>query len=377
MKTKEPIRLRERETTTGLRSLYLDIYQKGKRHYEYLRLYLLPEKTRADKEKNRETMRLAEAIRAKRVVELRNDEYGFGGKGRDGTLFFPFFEKVAEGKGKDGTHCTESLWRTCLKHLRAYAGKDGLTFRDVTQQWVTGFRAYLDGMRSEIGGKRLSQNTKWVYMSKLTACLNEAMAQGVIRENPMQAVKRYKVEEVERSYLTLEELRRLAATPCGNDTTRRAFLFSCLTGLRLSDVARLTWGEVQRQDGFTRIVFKQKKTKGLEYLDIARQAEEYMGERGEAGEKVFKGLVSHHPLAQHLAKWTEAAGIDKHITFHCARHTFAVMMLDIGTDIYTVSKLLGHRELKTTQVYAKVLDRGKRAAVANIPDITGGGDGKR
>lgn len=63
------------------------------------------------------------------------------------------------------------------------------------------------------------------------------------------------------------------------------------------------------------------------------------------------------------------AGIHKDITFHCGRHTFAVMMLDLGTDIYTVSKLLGHRELSTTQIYAKVLDKNKQAAVAKIPDI--------
>ena len=76
-KSKEPVRLRQRKTPSGLISLYLDVYVDGRRSYEYLKMYLVPEKTRADKEKNKQTLLLADAIRAKRVVELRNGKYGF------------------------------------------------------------------------------------------------------------------------------------------------------------------------------------------------------------------------------------------------------------------------------------------------------------
>ena len=132
---------------------------------------------------------------------------------------------------------------------------------------------------------------------------------------------------------------------------------------------KMTWGEIQEQSGFTRIIFRQKKTGGQEYLDITPQAAELMGDRGKPNEPVFTDIHSPSCTNGTIKRWVLRAGIKKEITFHCARHTFAVMMLDLGTDIYTVSKLLGHRELNTTQIYAKVLDKNKQAAVSNIPSI--------
>lgn len=170
-------------------------------------------------------------------------------------------------------------------------------------------------------------------------------------------------------YLTIDELKKLAQTECEYPNIKKAFLFSCLTGLRRSDILKLTWGEVHEQGEFTRIIFKQKKTKGLEYLDLTPQAAELMGERGKPNENVFGDIYSPSCTNEAIKRWVLRAGIDKEITFHCGRHTFAVMMLDLGTDIYTVSKLLGHRELSTTQIYARVLDKNKQKAVQQIPKI--------
>ena len=185
----------------------------------------------------------------------------------------------------------------------------------------------------------------------------------------MRGIENFKAEEGTRMYLTIDEVRRLAETECEYPQIKRAFLFSCLTGLRRSDILKMTWGEVQEQSGFTRIIFRQKKTGGQEYLDITPQAAELMGERGKPNEPVFTDIHSTSCTNGTIKRWVLRAGIKKEITFHCARHTFAVMMLDLGTDIYTVSKLLGHRELNTTQIYAKVLDKNKQAAVSNIPSI--------
>jgi integrase len=163
----------------------------------------------------------------------------------------------------------------------------------------------------------------------------------------------------------------MAATKkeCRRPPLARAFLFSCLTGLRKSDIEKMTWSEVRQQGEFTRIVFKQKKTGGQEYIDINPQAVEYMGERGEPDERVFKDFKYSAKTARHLQLWAEAAGVEKQITFHSGRHTFAVMMLDLGADIYTVSKLLGHKEIQTTQIYAKVMDKNKQKATMLIPQI--------
>ena len=179
-------------------------------------------------------------------------------------------------------------------------------------------------------------------------------------------------------YLTFEELRKLVDTECEYAGVKRAFLFSCLTGLRRSDIVRLRWSDVHQQGEFTRIIFRQKKTQGQEYLDITPQAVELMGERGKSDDLVFYDLYTPDCSNKAIQNWVLRAGIDKKISFHCGRHTFAVMMLDLGTDIYTVSKLLGHRELSTTQIYAKVLDKNKQAAVQRIPsilpDLNGGND---
>lgn len=382
--SKEPIRLRKRKTSKGMTSLYLDIYLNGKRSYEFLKLYLVPEKSREDKRKNAETMKLAEAIRSKRIVEHQNGEYGFKSQFKEDTLFFDYYEALCakrfqteDSKGNWGN------WRSCMKHLEKYEPNRKITFAEITPQWVQGFKDYLENeacawgndYRDRIKDHKLSRNSRLSYFNKLRACLNQAYEERVIQHNPMRGIDNFKPEEGTRMYLTLEEVKTLADTPCEYDSVKRAFLFSCLTGLRRSDIIKMTWGEVQEQSGFIRIIFRQKKTGGQEYLDITPQAAELMGDRKKASDPVFEDIHSPSCTNETIKRWVLRAGIQKEITFHCGRHTFAVLMLDLGTDIYTVSKLLGHRELNTTQIYAKVLDKNKQAAVAKIPSILPTSDG--
>ncbi len=169
----------------------------------------------------------------------------------------------------------------------------------------------------------------------------------------------------------MEEVKKLVVTDCRYPALKRAFLFACFTGLRKSDIEKLTWGEVQKFDGFTRLVFKQKKTGGQEYLDIPKAAEPYLGKRNGAGSQdlVFPAFKYSSEVSLELRRWAMAAGITKDFTFHCSRHTFAVMLLNSGTDIYTVSKLLGHREIATTQIYAHLVDARKQEAVSRITHI--------
>ena len=349
----------------------------GKREYEFLKLYLIPEKTKADREANRQTLQLANSIKARRIVEVQNGEHGFKSAYASDTLFFDYYRAMcarrlgAESTGNWGN------WKSCLKHLQKYEPNERIRFSQITQEWVQGFRDYLEkdacawscDERDRIKDHPLSRNSRVSYFNKLRACLNQAYEDRIIPINPMRGVEGFKAEEGTRMYLTIEEVQRLAQTECEYPAIKRAFLFSCLTGLRRSDVIRLTWGDVHQQGEFTRIIFKQKKTSGQEYLDIPPQAAELMGERGKDAEHIFPNIHSPSCTNETIKRWVLRAGIHKDITFHCGRHTFAVMMLDLGTDIYTVSKLLGHRELSTTQIYAKVLDKNKQAAVAKIPDI--------
>lgn len=378
MKDRSSITLRQRTLPSGRTTLYLDIICNGRRKVESLKLFLIPETSRADKQKNKETLKLAEAIRAKRVVEVQNKEFGFKSDYAEETNFYDYYVAITEKRLGTESRGNWGNWRSCLKHLEKYdPNLKKRTFADITQEWVQGFRDYLEkeacawgcDYRQRIKDHPLSKNSKLSYFNKLRACLNQAVEERIIQTNPILGVERFKEAEGTRMYLTIDEVKKLAQTECEYPNIKRAFLFSCLTGLRRSDVLRLKWGDIHKQDDYTRIIFTQKKTGGLEYLDISAQAAELLGERGKPNECVFTDIHSPSCTNEAIKRWVLRAGINKEITFHCARHTFAVMMLDLGTDIYTVSKLLGHRELSTTQRYAKVLDKNKQKAVSKIPDI--------
>jgi site-specific recombinase XerD len=361
-KKKEPVTLRQKALANGNISLYLDIYQNGRRAYEFLKLYLVKPTSAADRELNKQTLATAQAIRAKRQIDLQNGAYGFNSTFKGRVLLLDYYRHCVDASKKPGTNGTHVTWQASMKILEAYC-KPNTELRALTREWVQGYKDYIDA-------QPIRQNSKLLYFSKFKACINKAIREGLIVENPCAAVPNFTKAETERAYLTQDELQALAHTYTQHTELRRAFLFSCLTGLRASDVEALTWGQVQEADGRTRIVFSQKKTGGIMYLDIAAQAVGYMGERGEAGARVFAGFHNYRRDGVHLLDWCRAAGIDKHITFHSARHTFATLELTLGADLYTVSKLLGHSKISTTEIYAKIVDAKRRDAVDLIPDIT-------
>jgi integrase len=362
---------------SGKASLYLDVYTNGKRTYEYLHLYLIPEKTRADKEVNRNTLNLADAIRAKRVLEVREGVYGLKRTGGAGVDLFLYLDTILEEKREKVSLSTAKSNQSAIFYLRDFC-KPGMELRDVTPEFMRGFRNYLDRAyqrqsctkNRNTRDKPLSMNSKRLYYEQVCAYFRKAYEDGLIPADPTRGVEGFKMEEKERVYLTVDEVRAMAATDCSLQMLKRAFLFSCLTGIRKSDILKMRWSEVRRQGSFTRIVFRQQKTGGQVYVDINPQAVEYMGERRNPDDLVFQGFSYSGYSELILKRWAQDAGVDKPVTFHSGRHTFAVMMLDLGTDLYTVSKLLGHRDIATTQVYAKVLDKNKQKAAMLIPDIS-------
>jgi len=179
-------------------------------------------------------------------------------------------------------------------------------------------------------------------------------------------IKGIQEQETRREFLTVEELNQLAATPCEQDTMKRAALFSALTGLRHCDIQKMRWKEIQIDGDQARLNFTQKKTKGVEYMPISAQALELCGEPRKPEQLVFEDLPAPSWISGPLKTWIKKAGITKKITFHCFRHTFATLQLTNGTDIYTVSKMLGHTNVKTTQIYAKVVDEKKEKAAHAI-----------
>lgn len=349
----------------GKTSLYLDYYHQGKRKTEYLKLYLDPDaKTREEKEVNKKTLQLAETIRAQRQIEIQNGVYGFRDNEKLKGSFIAYIQLLTE-KRKDSSG-NYGNWDSMLKHLKDFIPMD-ITFAQVDRQFVQEFKYYLDKEAKTKSEQGLSQNSKYSYFNKFRAALKQAVKDGILPHNPAEGVEAFKQGEPEREFLTLEELQAAVATECEIPQLKNAFIFSCLTGLRWSDIQKLVWSEVQHSNSMGYYIrFRQKKTKGAETLPISEQAFGLLGERNEPEERVFKGLKysAWHNLK--LQQWMMRAGISKAITFHCARHTYATLQLTAGTDIYTVSKLLGHRELKTTQIYAKIIDEKKKEAANKI-----------
>lgn len=370
------ISLRKRlSKKTGKVTLYLELYKgyvkqpdgkiKHNREYEYLDYFLYNKpKNQTEKQHNKEHLKSAEAVKAQKLLEIQNGTYGFNNTHKLNTNFIDYFKKLTEerlqSKGNYGN------WDSTLKHLLKYTSAS-TTFKDVTPEFCEGFKDYLLNTAKTKSEKPLSKNSSYSYLNKFKAALKQAFQDKIINENPAKRVKGIKPEENEREYLTQQELESLINAECRYEVLKRAFLFSCFTGLRWSDINKLTWNKIQELEEGYKIHFKQQKTKGVEYLDIPMNAVKYLGEKGSPEDRVFVGLKYSAYMNVALSQWVLRAGITKHITFHCARHTYATFMLTNGVDIYTVSKLLGHRELKTTQIYTKVIDQKKRDAV-NIFD---------
>lgn len=343
------VKLREKRLKNGGSSLYLDIYYNQKRTYEFLNLHL--ENTDRSKQTDRETLALAEQIRGKRQIEIQSGAYGVVPVHRRKENFVAFFEAIVAGKKS-----TNLGWSHTLTHLKRFT-KGVLPFSALTEQWCEEFRDYLL--------ENVSENTAFLYFSKFKASLHKAVREKILLTNPASNVEGIKFRQSLRTYLTLDDLKRLAETPCFNAEIKRAFLFSCFCGLRLSDVQALTWKQVTED---WRIEIVQRKTQETLYIPLSAQAVEFLGKRGRHDEQPFT-LPTRNAIGVALVKWSRDAGIQKHLSFHVSRHTYATLLLTQGADLYTVSKLLGHKDIRTTEIYAKIVDEKKRHAVDLLPRL--------
>ncbi len=356
------VSLRKRKIANGRSSLYLEVYHNGKASYEFLKLYIEKPTTAEKRKQNKHTMKLAKTLQAKRQVELQDGTFGVRTTNHIEDDFIKYFEKLTERRRENGVNF--SHWWSTFQQLRKYQ-KTKLRFSDVDEDWLKDFKVYLVN--------HFNQNTAHTYFNKIKAALHQASREKLIYHNPALSVTSPKILDSKKEFLTIEEVRKLSQTKCRCEVLKKAFLFSCLTGLRWSDVNKLVWKQISydKDVGYSLFV-KQQKTKQQITLPLTQQAIDLIGWREDIEdleERVFKGLNYSSEMNIRLCQWVLKAGITKHITFHCARHTHATLLLANGTDIYTVSKLLGHREVRTTQIYAKVMDESKRKAVDKLPEI--------
>lgn len=371
------VTLRKKGISNGRQSLYLDYYppffnpETGEHsRREFLKLYLIARPSnQLEKFLNEENFHRAELICSKRqnevnkefiytpfeLEELRKKETGQ-------KSFLSYIKELAELRS-GGNY---SIWECSIQHFENFLKGKELCFADLTVELIEDFKSYLLTASSLRNNDTvLSQNTALSYFNKIKATLRKAYKQRLLEIDINAMVESIKEMDSLRSFLTQEEASKLFHTPCRKEIVKKAGLFSILTGLRYSDVSKLQWKDViETKEGYF-IRFRQKKTKKPELMPLAEQAVEIIGERKDPMEKVFAGLKKWD-VDRIVPVWVAEAGITKHITFHCFRHTYATLQMAAGTDIFTVSKMLGHKDIRTTQIYTKLVDGKKQEASKKI-----------
>jgi integrase len=337
------VKLEERPRAKGRKRIFLAINRDGDRKYSALDLWIEKE-TKANQSKNNETRKLAENVRKDVEIKLARGEYNFELR-KQKKSFTKYFEEFSKGRAGHN-------FSTAYKRFNAFAGE--VKFCDLDRGLCERFLKHLVDLE-------YATNTVNTLYAKFKAAIANAVTEGIISVNP--AFRLYlKDEPAERTFLTLEEIKLLAMTPIRRfDDLKSAFLFSCFTGLRLCDIEELDYTQIK--DG--RLTYQQRKTKDFVYIKLPAQSLNYIDSKRMSG-KVFD-IPARTTVKYSITGWGAAAGLRKHITFHVARHTAASLLIQSGVDIYTVSKLIGHKNVKTTQIYAHMLDKKKDEAIDMLP----------
>jgi len=256
-------------------------------------------------------------------------------------------------------------WRNTYTHLTRWCGSN-VRFTDVDREWLEEFIDYLH--------TKVSSSSASTYFAKVKCALSESVKDKILIQNPSFFVDPISVPESSREYLTIEEIQRINDVDFHHNVVKRAFLFSCFTGLRYGDIASLKWSQIQETnfngDGKSYSIQKrQAKTGNINHIPLNETALNLIGNRPPNDALVFNLKFNVVHIRRLLKRLLDVAEISKKITFHCARHTYAVLLLANGANLMTVKELLGHRDIKSTQIYAKVIDNSKVEAVSNLPNF--------
>ena len=372
------VKLRSKSISNGRQSLYLDFYppipnqETGKlTRREFLNLYINDKpKSPIEKQHNIETTKIAESIRQKRENFLNKPEIyseyekeHLRLKELSEMSFLEYFKKLVNNrKGSN-----QANWKAAFIYLNNFTNGN-LKFSELNEAFLEDYKNYLLTTKSNKSEKSiLSQNSAVSYFNKIKATLKQAYKEGKLQEDLNAKISPIKEVETRREFLTIEELNKLSQTPCDNELLKRVSLFSAITGMAFKEIQCMIWKDVSfREDNGYLVLTKRQKTQRDNYLPISDQAYSLMGEPKKLEDKVFYGLKYLDCTKRNLSKWFKEAGIEKEFSFHSFRHTFATIQLLKKTDIYTVSKMLGHKDLKTTQIYAKIVDQSKREAANKI-----------
>jgi len=367
---KSPVYVRFRTLSDGRKSAYLDIYQDGVRSYKTLNLYILPGTDAKTRRINAATLKQIEQLREEQIVENAYERAGLEDRSykSDVTLvdWLTEYGKYVELKGCSKSACDNI--KSLQRNVRNFNRK--LMLHDIDGKTIDTFIEYLRSAKQKGTNKLYATNTIASRIRTLHSALNYAVREKLLGKNPCLDKETYiKETEITKEYLSIEEVEKLILTPCKKYLLKQAFMLSCFSGLRISDIRNLHWSNIVCDDGHWRIEIRQQKTKELLYLPLSRMARKWIPERGNASndDKIFKGIGTS--LKEDLKDWIEAAGITKKVTYHTSRHTFGMLAMAANVDIYTCSRLMGHTNVTTTMIYATIANAKKIDAVSRLDNI--------
>ncbi len=349
------IKLRERNLKNGDTSFYMDIYMGDDRWTETIKGLTIKE---SNTSKERRLIKEAlNRIVATRELELINEDYGIKKKSDNDLDFLEYFKYEMKKKNTK----TQESWNSVLSHLNNFTNRR-IKFKNMDKKWFESFFSFLKD-------EGLSPNSIRTYYQKINAVLNQAVKDDVIPSNPTRKIDTPQKSETEKNFLTIEEMKKVFNTQFYNNEVKRAFLFACYTGLRVSDIMSLKWSNIEVSENGCRVKKKQIKTSAFNYFELSESAVKLIGDRKENDDYVFDLPKDHSSVNRCAKELLKKAGITKQLSFHSSRHTAATQLLNNGVDIFTVQKLLGHKDIKSTQVYTKIIDKTKTDAVNKIPSI--------
>lgn len=355
------VRLRSKTLAKGVIRYYLDIYFNGKRSYDFLDVKIYSTDTRSIKN---EKKKIAELIRSNKELELLTETTKYIPEHLKKVNFFDFADNFISNYKKKDIRMIEAS----LKHFKKYLKNDNLMVIQLTPSIMYGFKDYL------IDECQLSGETPHNYFTRFKKIIKSAEIIGLLKENPTSEIKfRKKVGEdtLKKQVLTSDELQILVNTRCGNSEVKKAFLFACYTGLGLAEIKLLTRKNIVNEKLTTK---REKTTRKIE-IKLKDGLLKLIGEGESKNDPIFnlknekEAFLSTNAINKCIKNWVKRADLEKHITFYCARHTFATQLLQYGANLKTVADALGHSTTKSTIKYLNYIDNLKDDAIDNLPDL--------
>lgn len=350
------VKLRERKLAGGRIRYYLDIWHNGKRSYEFL-FVVEPKDSKKDKKE------LAETIARQRAEEIQSQGTSYIPKHKRKTTLHTYLEAYQNNYTKKDINTIKAV----VSKIKEFEPSPSFLVNAIDQNFIINFIDYLNnrtGLKGDTPQSYYRRFKKIILQANRDSLINAQVFENIkYKSNQTDSDKTLSKEVLEES-----EIETLFNTYCGNDEVKKSFLFACYSGIGYAEAKILKWSHIKK--GKLRIQ-RCKVGSSLIEIQLSPTILELIGEPQQANESVFKlskngKTLSETAVNKTLKNWIKRAGIDKHITFYCGRHTFAVRLLERGANLKTVADALAHKSTDHTIKYLNHINSLKDNATANL-----------